>query len=87
MCKVNHNGEMLAKFHVKCFWHQNYGTCSHTSEHTKVDLRELFAYKLLEIIKVGPPVHFVRNVHKSTYGMYIATQDGIFNLILVDKKT
>lgn len=74
---------MLAKYHVKC----HSGTSSRTSDHSKVDLRELFAYKLLEIIKVGPPVHFVRNVHKSTYGMYIATQDGIsFNLILVNKK-
>lgn len=84
MCEVNHNGKILAKFHVKC----HYDTSSYTSEHSKVDLRELFAYKLLEIIKVGPLVHFVRNVHRSTYGMYIATQDGIsFNLILVNKKT
>lgn len=85
MCEVNHNDNMLAKFHVKC----QYGTNSyHSSEHSKVDLRELFAYKLLEIIKVGPVVHFVRNVHRSTYGVYIATQDGIsFNLILVNKKT
>lgn len=46
--------------------------------HTEVDLRELFIYKLLEIIKIGPNVHFIRNLHHSNFLLFIATEAGLF---------
>uniref|UniRef100_A0A914EJK7 Ubiquitin-like domain-containing protein n=1 Tax=Acrobeloides nanus TaxID=290746 RepID=A0A914EJK7_9BILA len=39
------------------------------------DLREIFVYKLLELIKVGSEVHFIPNVLESTTGLYIATRE------------
>lgn len=47
------------------------------------DLRELFVYRLLELIKVGPLVHFIPNTHYSCFGLYIATKDGMFFECLV----
>lgn len=43
-----------------------------------IDLREIFVYKLLEEIKIGPIAHFIPNIHNSKYGLYIATEDGNF---------
>lgn len=45
---------------------------------TGVDLREMFAYKLLGEIRVGPSADFIRNVHNSKYELYITTKEGSF---------
>lgn len=50
------------------------------SSHQAVDLRELLMYKLLYLIKVGPKVHYIPNVHSSRFGLYICTEEGNFNL-------
>ena len=41
------------------------------------DLRELFVYKLFELIRVGPKVHFIPNIHSSCFRLYIGTEEGI----------
>ncbi|KAI6188275.1 hypothetical protein M3Y98_00337500 [Aphelenchoides besseyi] len=40
----------------------------------KADLRELFLYKLFELIRVGPKVHFIPNVYYSGLALYIGTE-------------
>ncbi|KAI6179356.1 hypothetical protein M3Y98_00601600 [Aphelenchoides besseyi] len=40
----------------------------------KADLRELFLYKLFELIRVGPKVHFIPNAHYSGLALYIGTE-------------
>lgn len=71
MCEVHEGGKLFATFHIKS--HLGLGR---SLEHSSVDLRELYVYKVLEHIKVGPIVHFIPNEHYSTHGLYIATQDG-----------
>uniref|UniRef100_A0A1I7WJD6 Uncharacterized protein n=1 Tax=Heterorhabditis bacteriophora TaxID=37862 RepID=A0A1I7WJD6_HETBA len=41
-----------------------------------VDICELFVYRLLYYIKMGPEVYFIPNVHHSSFGLYIATREG-----------
>ncbi|CAB3411745.1 unnamed protein product [Caenorhabditis bovis] len=43
------------------------------SSRQNVDLREIFVYRLLFHIGVGPPVHIVPNCHTSAIAVYIAT--------------
>lgn len=69
-CYIYRNKDFVKKFHVKIHtrlanWHRNKGC----------DLRELFSYKLLETIDVGPKVHFIPNLHHSGFGLYIASED------------
>lgn len=69
-CHIHQNGTLLKIYHVKIHtrlakWHDN----------QSCDLRELFAYKLLELINIGPKVHFYPNFHYSGFGLYIATED------------
>lgn len=64
--------EEVKRYHVKTHWRVS----SRTSEGAPIDLRELFVYKLLERMKFGPKVYFIPNVHKSRFGLYIATEDG-----------
>ncbi|XP_055325863.1 uncharacterized protein LOC129579720 [Sitodiplosis mosellana] len=71
MCTVT-IGTTATKFHVKM--HSGISSrSSHTSDDTS--LCELFAYKVLQIIGVGPLVHFIPKVHNSTFELYIATAD------------
>lgn len=62
---------VVAKYHIKV--HIGLAVAPFNQN---ADLRELFAYKLLEKINVGPKAHFVPNVHYSGLGLYIATEDG-----------
>lgn len=75
MCIVKKNDEQIGKYHVK----EHIGL----SNHRNADLREIFVYKLLELIKIGPKVHFLPNKHYSCFGLYIATEDGKFYKYLV----
>ena len=68
------SGAMLGKFHLKT----HLGIAARSSNHQSPDLRELFVYRLLEMIKIGPEVHFLPNVHHSSFGLYIATKDVVF---------
>jgi hypothetical protein len=54
-----------------------YGSTSRSASMAPVDLKELFAYKVLEYIGFGPKVHFIANP-LSSGGFYIATQDAAF---------
>jgi len=50
----------------------------HLSQNQCRDLREVFVYRLLELLKIGPKVHFLPNTHHSGFGLYalwIATED------------
>ncbi|KAG4068394.1 hypothetical protein HA402_007914 [Bradysia odoriphaga] len=71
ICLVNDGKMLLAKYFVKSHYNLHRSSAVH---HAEVDLRELFIYKLLEFIRVGPKVHFVGNTHKSKYGLFIATE-------------
>lgn len=66
--------EMVKKYHVKI----HSGVSSRRSGDGNGDVCEIFVYKLLEKIKIGPKVYFIPNIHKSRFGMYIATEDGNF---------
>lgn len=74
MCSVLKNGQLITNYHIK----SHLGASPRSTAHAKVDLRELFVYKLLMIMKVGPNVHFIKNRHHSIFGLYIATEDGRF---------
>uniref|UniRef100_A0A914CDZ8 Ubiquitin-like domain-containing protein n=1 Tax=Acrobeloides nanus TaxID=290746 RepID=A0A914CDZ8_9BILA len=41
----------------------------------QVDICELFVYRLLYLINMGPEVFFIPNVHYSTFALYIATRE------------
>ncbi|CAJ0582069.1 unnamed protein product, partial [Mesorhabditis spiculigera] len=73
ICEVLKREVTLGKFHVKT----HFDTAIRSSNHTSPDLRELFVYRLLEAIKIGPEVHFIPNTHYSTFALYIATKDVI----------
>lgn len=74
MCSVLKKGQLVKNYHIK----SHLGASMRSPYHDKVDLRELFVYKLLMIMKVGPNVHFIKNAHHSMFGLYIATEDGRF---------
>lgn len=71
---MSRNGNALGKYYVKV--HIGLAVYPYNQN---ADLREVFAYKLLELIKLGPKVHFVPNVHYSALGLYIATEEGNFH--------
>lgn len=50
----------------------------HSSANATIDLRELYVYRLLERINIGPKAYFISNIHTSQFGLYIATADGNF---------
>ncbi|ULT99747.1 hypothetical protein L3Y34_000792 [Caenorhabditis briggsae] len=67
ICYIMRSKSPIGKFYVK--EHMAHATGQHA------DLRELFVYKLLELIGVGPKVHFIPNVHYSSFGLYIGTEE------------
>lgn len=67
ICKVLENEETVRKFYVK--EHMGIANWQHA------DIREIFTYKLLELIGVGPKVYFIPNVHYSSLGLYIGTAE------------
>lgn len=78
MCEVHRSGELFAKFYIK-----NHLGIGKSDKHSFVDLRELYIYKVLEHIKVGPTVYFIPNEHYSKHGIYIATQEGEYSNFLI----
>lgn len=74
MCYVEQGSKELATFFIK-----NHLGIVRSGNHNLVDLRELYAYKVLEHIKVGPTVHFLPNEHYSQYALYIATEQGKYS--------
>lgn len=71
MCYVKKGSHNVGTFHVK----RHFCMGSRESIRTQFDLREALVYKLLEIIGLGPEVHFLPNQHQSAFGVYIATKD------------
>uniref|UniRef100_A0A914EP93 Ubiquitin-like domain-containing protein n=1 Tax=Acrobeloides nanus TaxID=290746 RepID=A0A914EP93_9BILA len=72
ICRVTKDGVDVGSYYVKT--HLSLSLRS-SSSHQHADLREIFVYRLLQLIKVGPVVHFLPDVHHSTLGLYIATQE------------
>ncbi|KAI6186417.1 hypothetical protein M3Y98_00130500 [Aphelenchoides besseyi] len=72
ICLVKRFEEILGNYYLKSHW----GLSSKTpSAHQSVDLRELLIYKLLQLLGIGPVVHFLPNAHMSCFGLYIATEE------------
>ncbi|XP_031616782.1 uncharacterized protein LOC116336791 [Contarinia nasturtii] len=71
ICEVTKKGNTVGKYHIKI----HLGISRSAKHHQNVDLGEIFVYKLLDLIKVGPTVHFLPNIQKSRFGLYIATED------------
>jgi len=67
ICNVTKSGVLVGKYHVK----EHMGLANYQN----ADLRKLCVYKLLELIQIGPKVHFLPNTHYSCFGLYIATED------------
>uniref|UniRef100_A0A1I7U8H9 Ubiquitin-like domain-containing protein n=1 Tax=Caenorhabditis tropicalis TaxID=1561998 RepID=A0A1I7U8H9_9PELO len=72
IANVSSEGNVLGRFYVKV--HIGLAVYPYNQN---ADLREIFAYKLLELIKLGPKVHFVPNIHYSLLGLYISTEEVI----------
>ncbi|CAI2340603.1 unnamed protein product [Caenorhabditis sp. 36 PRJEB53466] len=72
IANVSSEGNVLGRFYVKV----HIGLAVYPYKQN-ADLREIFAYKLLELIKLAPKVHFVPNVHYSMLGLYISTEEVI----------
>ncbi|KAI6201572.1 hypothetical protein M3Y96_00856600 [Aphelenchoides besseyi] len=66
ICNVLRGEVLLGTYYVKV--HMDLQHCQ------KADLRELFLYKLFELIRVGPKVHFIPNVYYSGLALYIGTE-------------
>ncbi|KAI6188360.1 hypothetical protein M3Y98_00346400 [Aphelenchoides besseyi] len=66
ICNVLRGEVLLRTYYVK--EHTGLQHCR------KADLRELFLYKLFELIRVGPKVHFIPNAHYSGLALYIGTE-------------
>ncbi|KAI6202492.1 hypothetical protein M3Y96_00954700 [Aphelenchoides besseyi] len=72
ICLVKRSEEILGNYYLK----SHLGLSSKTpSAHQAVDLRELLIYKLLQLLGIGPVVHFLPNAHMSCFGLYIATEE------------
>lgn len=59
------------KFFIKTHQH---GSCEQSKEIGSVDAKELFVYKLLEYLGIGPKIHFIINP-LATNDLLIASQD------------
>lgn len=66
--------ESVKRYHVKIYSRVS----TRTWGNADVDLREIFVYKLLEEINIGPIVHFIPNIHNTKFGLCIATEEGNF---------
>lgn len=68
-----HNERKETKYNLKC---HHYGSSSGSAKRQSPDIKELYGYKLLELIEVGPHVEFVlpNELTGSTTSMYIATK-------------
>ncbi|CAB3399592.1 unnamed protein product [Caenorhabditis bovis] len=67
ICQVLRNETLIGKYYVK--EHMSLANRQHA------DICEIFVYKLFELIGVGPKVHFIPNIHYSSFGLYIGTEE------------
>uniref|UniRef100_A0A1I7UBK2 Ubiquitin-like domain-containing protein n=1 Tax=Caenorhabditis tropicalis TaxID=1561998 RepID=A0A1I7UBK2_9PELO len=67
ICHIWRNKTIVGKYYVK----EHMGLSNWQS----ADIREIFVYKLLELIGCGPNVHFIPNTHYSSFGLYIGTEE------------
>lgn len=67
---VSRNANVLGRYHAKV----HLGIAVYPFNEN-ADMRELFSYKLLELLKLGPKVYFVPNVHNFPLGLYVVTEE------------
>eukprot|EP00128_Syssomonas_multiformis_P018239 Colp12_sorted_trinity150504_noHs@30848 len=67
------NRDTVTKYYVKT--HQHGPTRSGGISQEPADAKELFIYRLLNLMGIGPEVHFVQTLHTSKKVVYIATKD------------
>eukprot|EP00158_Paraphelidium_tribonemae_P001292 Partr_v1_DN24211_c1_g1_i1_m36608 putative NA len=75
------NGTASTRYFLKT--HQHCPTPENIKSLHPPDTKELFIYKLLEFIGIGPKVHFIIPVHGTKRTVYIATEDA--GLILLSR--
>eukprot|EP00842_Homolaphlyctis_polyrhiza_P001644 jgi/Hompol1/2480/HPOL_006010-RA len=73
------NGSNTTRYFIKT--HQNGPTNQNIKSLHPPDAIELFVYKLLELIGVGPEVHFMVPMHGTKRTVYIATKDANLTLL------
>ena len=64
------------KYYVKT--HQHGPTLSNPRSVARPDVKEVFIYTLLELMGVGPRVHFILPIHGLEVTLYIATEETLF---------
>ena len=67
------NGNKVIKYYIKT--HQNGPSRNASTSFSPPDAKELFVYKLLELIGIGPIVDFILPYHGSKRTIYIATKE------------
>jgi hypothetical protein len=72
LCDVS-NGTQTARYYIKT--HQYGPTEDNPKSLKQQDTKELFVYKLLHYIGIGPQVHFIIPSHGTKRTIYIATKD------------
>ena len=78
VCCVNSNNEKI-RYYIKT--HQHGPVTNELRSTEPPDGKELFVYKLLEHIGIGPEVHFIVPFHGSKRTVYIATRDAEMSLM------
>jgi hypothetical protein len=82
ICDVS-NGTQTARYYIKT--HQYGPTEDNPKSLKQPDTKELFVYKLLHYIGIGPQVHFIIPSHGTKRTIYIATKD--CHLVLLSSLT
>jgi len=67
------NGTQSVRYYIKT--HQYGPTAGNLRSLSPPDTKELFVYKLLHLIGIGPPVQFIFPYHGTKKTIYIATED------------
>ncbi|CAO4362177.1 unnamed protein product [Caenorhabditis nigoni] len=70
IASVSRDGNVLGRYNVK-----RHIESAVYPYNQNADIREIFVYKLLELIKLGPKVHFVPNVQYLALGLFIVTEE------------
>ncbi|CAI4233132.1 unnamed protein product [Auanema sp. JU1783] len=69
-CYVYREETLLMTYHVR-----THTKLAEQHDNKSADLRVLFMYKLLEILRFGPKVHFYRNTGLPGFGFYTASEE------------
>jgi len=64
--------DITVKYHIKT---NHRAGAQESDTHEDLDLKEMFAYKLLEKLGVGPEIHFIADELDSRWILYIASRD------------